>query len=84
MPSLTPTHELDSLVELIVTASDGLGIDTIAQQWGTPIHRRTLQRRLALLMTQQRIEMLGDRRTSSTAIHAQEPEAAWCTAPSPG
>jgi hypothetical protein len=77
MPRLTSTDELDSLLELIVTAADGVGIDTIAQQWGTPIHRRTLQRRLALLVAQQRIEMLGDRRTaryrrrSSAVIHAQ-------------
>ncbi|MBP8149925.1 MAG: Fic family protein, partial [Limnohabitans sp.] len=87
MPRPTPTQELDSLLELIVTAADDLGIDTIAQQWGTPIHRRTLQRRLALLVAQQRIEMLGDRRTaryrrtSSAAIHAQEPEADWRVAP---
>jgi len=77
MPRLTPTPELDRLVELIGIAYDGVGIDTIAQQWGTPIHRRTLQRRLALLVAQQRIEMLGDRRTaryrrrSSAVIHAQ-------------
>jgi hypothetical protein len=89
MPRLTPTQELDSLLELIVTAADGVGIDTIAQQWGTPIHRRTLQRRLALLVAQQRIEMLGDRRTaryrrtSSAAIRAQEPEADWRIAPPP-
>ena len=72
-----PTPELDRLVELIGIAYDGVGIDTIAQQWGAPIHRRTLQRRLALLVAQQRIEMLGDRRTaryrrrSSAVIHAQ-------------
>ena len=89
MPRLTPTHELDSLVEHIGTAADGMGIDTIAQQLGIPIHRRTLQRRLALLVAQQRIEMLGDRRTaryrrvSSAAIRAQEPEAVWRTVPPP-
>lgn len=89
MPRLTPTHELDRLVELIGTAPDGVGIDTIAQQWGAPIHRRTLQRRLALLVAQQRIEMLGDRRTaryrrhSSAAVSAHEPEAAWRKAPPP-
>lgn len=89
MSRLTPTHELDRLVELIGIAPDGVGIDTIAQQLGIPIHRRTLQRRLALLVAQQRIEMLGDRRTAryrrvpSAAIRAQEPEAAWRTAPPP-
>ena len=66
-----------------------MGIDALAQQLGTPLHRRTLQRRLALLVSQDRIEMLGDRRTAryrrraSAAIRAHEPEAAWRTAPPP-
>jgi hypothetical protein len=89
MPRVTPTQELDRLVELIVTAPDGLGIETIEQQLGAALHRRTLQRRLALLVAQQRIEMLGDRRTAryrhraAPAFRAEEPEAAWRTAPSP-
>ena len=79
MPRLTPTPELDRLVELIRIAPDGVGIDALAQQLGTPLHRRTLQRRLALLVSQDRIEMLGDRRTAryrrraSAAIRAHEP-----------
>jgi hypothetical protein len=87
MPRLTPTPELDRLIELIDTTPEGVGIDTLAQQLDTPLHRRTLQRRLALLVSQDRIEMLGDRRTAryrrraSTAISAQEPEATWRTAP---
>ena len=64
MPRLTPAHELDSLIEIIGTAREGVGIDAIAQQLGSTLHRRTLQRRLALLVAQQRIEMLGDRRTA--------------------
>lgn len=89
MPRVTPTQELDRLVELIVTAPDGLGIEAIEQQLGAALHRRTLQRRLALLVAQQRIEMLGDRRTAryrhraAPAFRAEEPEAAWRTAPSP-
>ena len=86
MPRPTPTHELNRLVELIGVAPDGVGIDAIAQQLGSALHRRTLQRRLALLVAQQRIEMLGDRRTARyrrlapTAISAHEPETAWHTA----
>lgn len=89
MPRLTPTPELDRLVELIGTAPEGVGIDKLAQQLGTPLHRRTLQRRLALLVAQDRIEMLGDRRTaryrrrSSAAISDHEPEAAWRNAARP-
>lgn len=85
MPRPSPTSELDRLVELIGTAAEGVGIDALAQQLGTPLHRRTLQRRLALLVAQERIEMLGDRRTARyrcrcrplVAISAHEPEAAW-------
>ena len=87
MPRLTPAHELDSLIEIIGTAREGVGIDAIAQQLGSPLHRRTLQRRLALLVAQQRIEMLGERRTAryrclvSSAVRAQEPEAVWRITP---
>lgn len=89
MPRVTPTQELDRLVELIVTAPDGVGIEAIEQQLVTPLHRRTLQRRLALLVEQQRIEMLGDRRTARYRrrappdFRAQEPEAAWRSTPPP-
>lgn len=39
-----------------------MGIDAISQKLGAPLERRTLQRRLALLVAQQRIQMLGTRR----------------------
>lgn len=59
MPRVTPQQELDRLVELIGTEPVGMGIDAIARQLGDSYQRRTLQRRLFLLLTQQRIEMLG-------------------------
>lgn len=92
MPRATPTQELDRLVEVIGTGPDGVGIETIEQALGTPLHRRTLQRRLALLVAQQRIEMLGERRTAryrrraaatATSVRAEEPEAPWRGAPPP-
>ena len=89
MPRVTPTQELDRLVAIVGTAADGVGIETIEQQWAPPIHRRTLQRRLALLVKQQRIEMLGERRTaryrrrSDPVVRAEEPEAPWRSAPPP-
>lgn len=89
MPRLTPARELDRLVELIGTTPDGMGIDAIVRLLDSPLHRRTLQRRLALLVAQQRIEMLGDRRTAryrrllSSAVRAQEPETVWRTPPPP-
>ena len=89
MPRITPIHELDRLVELIATAPGGVGIEAIEQQLGSPLHRRTLQRRLALLVEQQRIDMLGERRTAryrrraAPAVRAEEPEAPWRTVPPP-
>ncbi|MDR7151661.1 hypothetical protein J2W49_003637 [Hydrogenophaga palleronii] len=68
------TQELDRLVELIGTEPDGVGIDAIEEKLGDQqYHRRTLQRRLALLVEQQRIEMLGERRT---ARYRRRPPAA--------
>ncbi|WP_310566581.1 Fic family protein [Hydrogenophaga sp.] len=87
MSRVTPTQELDRLVELIASAPGGVGIEAIEQQLGTPLHRRTLQRRLAVLVAQQRIDMLGERRTAryhrraAPADRAAEPEHTWRTAP---
>lgn len=64
MPRISPPQELDELVELIGMEPAGMGIDAIAQKLGPLYQRRTLQRRLALLVKQQRIEMLGERRTA--------------------
>ena len=63
MPKVTPKTELDRLVELISEHQDGLGIDAIAQRLDNTMLRRTLQRRLAMLVAQGRIEMLGGARS---------------------
>ena len=52
------------LVELISAEPAGVGIEALAQKLGDSYQRRTLQRRLALLVAQQRIEMLGQRRAA--------------------
>ena len=52
------------LVALIGAAPAGLGIEAIAGQLGHRYPRRTLQRRLALLVEQQRIAMLGEKRAT--------------------
>ena len=62
MPSITPPTELDQLVALIAAQPDGLGIDAIAKLQGNRLAHRTLQRRLALLAKQGRIQMLGEAR----------------------
>ncbi|MDP3192162.1 Fic family protein, partial [Rhodoferax sp.] len=62
MPRITPQTELDQLLALIAAQADGMGIDAIAQSQGHRLTRRTLQRRLALLVEQGRIQMLGEAR----------------------
>lgn len=65
MPRVTPQQDLDMLIELISDAPDGMGIDAIEQKLGVDgYQRRTLQRRLALLVAQHRIEMRGERRAT--------------------
>lgn len=64
MPRVTPQQELDMLVELISDAPDGMGIEAIEQRLGDSYQRRTLQRRLSMLVAQHRIEMLGERRAT--------------------
>lgn len=62
MPRVTPQQELNFLAELIGAEPEGMGIDAISQKLGDTHQRRTLQRRLALLVAQKRIQMLGERR----------------------
>ena len=59
MPRIPPKAELDQLVKLISEHADGLGIDAIAQVMGQHLLRRTLQRRLSLLVDQARIRKQG-------------------------
>ncbi len=62
MPRITRQTELDQLFALIAAQLDGLGTDAIAQLQGSNLTRRTLQRRLAQLVEQGRIQMLGEGR----------------------
>jgi Fic family protein len=63
MPRVTPKIELDRLVELISEHQGGIAIDAIARMLDNGILRRTLQRRLALLVAQGRIQMRGEARS---------------------
>ncbi|GAB4089603.1 Fic family protein [Hydrogenophaga soli] len=64
MPRTTSSQELDMLVERIGADPAGLRIDTLLNQLGDRYQRRTLQRRLALLVAQQRIVMQGEKRAA--------------------
>ena len=62
MPKSILSHELDQLVELISSHHEGVGIDALLQAIGDTMPRRTLQRRLALLVEQGRIQTSGESR----------------------
>ena len=77
MSRISRQAELDRLVELIAEQPDGLAIDAIAQAVNSnmasgSMPRRTLQRRLALLVAQGRLQLLGEAR-SARYVHALPP-----------
>lgn len=59
MPRVTPSQELDHLARLVGTAADGVSIDELSRGLGDGLHRRTLQRRLVLLVAQGRVLTRG-------------------------
>ena len=63
MPKVTPQQELDRLVALICEHHEGIGIDAISEVLKEAVPRRTLQRRLALLVEQGRLQMHGEARS---------------------
>lgn len=62
MPKSILPQELDRLVELISAHHEGIGIDALFQAIGDDMSRRTLQRRLALLIERDRIHTSGESR----------------------
>lgn len=62
MPKLKPQQELDQLVELISQHRDGIGIEALSKLIGGAMPRRTLQRRLATLVAQARLQTSGETR----------------------
>ncbi len=62
MPRASSNSELDRLIQLISAHPEGLGVEAIAQMTDGSLPRRTLQRRLALLVAQGQIKKLGEAR----------------------
>lgn len=62
MPKKIPDRELQTIVDLIARHPAGVGIEALQQQAGPALPRRTLQRRLATLVAQQRVHSEGDGR----------------------
>lgn len=82
MPRILSESELDRLLELIGAHPVGLGIEAITQITGNGLPRRTLQRRLALLVKQGRLQMLGEAR-SVCYVRSQQPAKADVPTPAP-
>jgi hypothetical protein len=83
MPKVTPPHELDQLVALIAEQPDGLGVEALLSALGGNMQRRTLQRRLALLVAQQRIQTRGGARAMRYVVPLVNHGGANLQAPSP-
>jgi fido (protein-threonine AMPylation protein) len=64
MPRVTPQAELDQLLALIAAQPAGIGIEAVAQVLGDSLKRRTLQRRLATLVAQGQVQMIGEARAA--------------------
>ena len=58
MPSINVTNELDQLVKLIIKNPQGISLDSITKTIDST-SKRTLQRRLATLVSQKRISTFG-------------------------
>jgi Fic family protein len=63
MPRVTSQQELNRLVDLISEHHDGIGIDALLQSLEGSLQRRSLQRRLAALVGQGRVNMFGEARS---------------------
>jgi len=64
MPKLIPQNELDAVQDAVARFPEGAGIEEVSGALTIPIPRRTLQRRLALLVEQQRLTVEGRGRGS--------------------
>ncbi len=62
MPKVTSPQALERLAALISRHPEGIGIEQLSQQLKASVPRRTLQRRLALLIQQARIQSRGEGR----------------------
>ena len=62
MPRPTTSQELDHWIARIASAPGGMGIDELLQAHDNTLQRRTLQRRLASLVAQGRIQRVGEAR----------------------
>jgi len=70
MPKRIPQEELDAVQQALAGFPEGAGIEEISQVLSIRLPRRTLQRRLALLVEQKRIAVEGRARASRYRLPA--------------
>ncbi len=72
MPKLTPPQDLDRLVQLVAQHPEGVGVELLtAAMGGMP--RRTLQRRLAVLVQARRLDLVGLGRAACYVLPSASP-----------
>jgi hypothetical protein len=64
MPKQISQDELDNVLQAIADFSEGARLEEISQALGGNVPRRTLQRRLALLVAQKRVTASGKSRAT--------------------
>jgi len=62
MPKSIPESELNTIFEIVSDFPDGISIEGVNDALGSALPRRTLQRRLALLVEQNRLMVTGQGR----------------------
>lgn len=80
MPRKVPQDELDAVLQAVARFPEGAALEDIGAVMAIALPRRTLQRRLALLVEQGRLSMAGRGRGSRYGIPAKAVKAG----PSPG
>jgi hypothetical protein len=71
MPKVVSKQELDQIVDLIAQNPNGIGLDLIAKSMNIT-KRRTLQRRLASLVSQQRVQLIGEGKAAKYILPRKE------------
>jgi Fic family protein len=72
MPKLTPPKDLDRLVQLVAQHTEGVGVELLTAAMGG-MHRRTLQRRLAVLVQARRLDLVGLGRAACYVVPSAPP-----------
>ncbi|BDT67032.1 hypothetical protein os1_11990 [Comamonadaceae bacterium OS-1] len=62
MPKVTPPQEFEHLLARVAEHSDGIGVDALLAALDNSLQRRSLQRRLAVLVAQKRLQTVGEAR----------------------